>query len=281
MKTRLVWTVVVILFTATGAFSAGPAPEAKKAFMSLKATYVSFEITQVGSHDFSAPKDSLNDMAYTINKSLKFEMPLEMALPDSCPSGTPTEAAMEQGRCMGWSFSIPEDSGAMEQLTSGKMDLSKNAMFVPARYSVDDVVRSRYRDEPSDGWATQTRTLKGNGVTFVGKGGMLLCDFKTMTCDLSGLMFGTNLGDPVTITTTSDVPGSEVQKQTQEANLLVPQIPTEITAKLVGFTLTLPGPSTLTFTGPGEVQGIRGGPIVTMKMTVASKPAAKAEAPSK
>jgi hypothetical protein len=281
MKPRIVWTVVAILFATAGASGAGPAPEAKKAFMNLKATYVSFEITQVGSQDFSAPKDSLSDMAYSVNKSLKFEMPLEMALPDSCPSGTPMEQAMEQGRCMGWSFSVPDDPGVVDQAMSGKMDLSKNPMFVPARYSVDDVIRSRYRDEASDAWATGTRTLKGSGSTFVAKSGMMLCDFKTMTCDLSGITFGTQLGESVTITTTSDVPGSEVQKQTQEPHLLVPQIPGEISAKLAGFPLTLPGPSTLAFSGPGEATGINGRPMVTFKMTVSSRPAGKPATPAK
>ena len=269
-----------MLLTTTSVFGAGPTPEAKKAFMDLKTIYVSFDITQAGSADFSAPKDSLTDGAFRVNKSLKFELPLGMQLPDSCPSGTTMNEAMEQGRCMGWSFNMPDDPGLVDQVVSGKLDFSKNPMFSTARYTVDDTFQSRFRDSPADGFATRTTTYKGNGVTYVNRSGMLLCDFKNMICDLSGTALGGQLGDKVTITSTDNVPGSETVKNEQDPQLLLPDVPKEIAEKLVGWPLTLPGPSTVTFSAPGAVQG-NGKATVTFKMTVSSKSTANAGAPSK
>jgi hypothetical protein len=149
-------------------------------------------------------------------------------------------------------------------------------MFAAGEFSVDDVSHSRYRDDTDHGYATHTTTYKGSGVAYVPKSGMLLCDFKSMKCDLANVMFGGGSGDQVTITSTSDVPGSETQTQKQDPELLLPQVPQEITAKLVGFPLTLSGPSTLTFTGPGKFQNNPNGPEVVLKLTVSSKPVAKA-----
>jgi hypothetical protein len=281
MHTMSAWSMAAMLLAATSVYGAGATPEAKKAFMDLKTIYVSFDITQAGSADFSAPKDSLTDGAFRVNKSFKFELPLGMQLPDSCPSGTSMNEAMEQGRCMGWSFNPPDDPGLMDQMISGKLDYSKNPMFSTARYTVDDTFQSRYRDSPADGFATRTTTYKGNGVTYVNRSGMLLCDFKSMTCDLSGVMLGGQLGDPVAITTTDTVPGSETTKNTQDPQLLLPNIPNEISAKLAGWPITLPGPGTVTFTAPGTVQGGNGKAPVTFKMTVSSKSTASAGAPSK
>lgn len=270
-----------MLLAATSAYGAGPAPETKKAFMDVKTVYVSFDITQAGSADFSAPKDSLTDGAFRVNKSLKFEVPLGMQLPDSCPSSTSMNDAMEQGRCTGWSFNVPDDPGLMDQMLSGKLDFSKNPMFSTARYSVDDTFQFRYRDSTADGFATRTTTYKGNGVTYVNRSGMLLCDFKNMICDLSGTALSGNLGDPIAITTTDTVPGSDTLKQAQDPQLLLPDIPKEIAEKLMGWPLTLPGPSTVTFSAPGVVQGGNGKATVTFKMTISAKPAASAGAPSK
>jgi hypothetical protein len=281
MQTGFTSSMGAVLLAATSAYGAGPTPEAKKAFMDLKTIYISFDITQAGSADFSAPKDSLTDGAFRVNKSLKFEIPLGMPLPDSCPSGTPMNDAMEQGRCMGWSFNMPDDPGVMDQMLSGKLDLSKNPMFSTARYTVDDTFQSRYRDSPADGFATRTTTYKGNGVTYVNRSGMLLCDFKNMMCDLSGIALGSHLGDQVAITTTDTVPGSDTMKQTQDPALLLPDVPKEITEKLVGWPLTLPGPGTVTFSAPGAVQGGNGKAPVTFKMTVSSRSTASAGAPSK
>ena len=111
---------------------------------------------------------------------------------------------------------------------------------------------------------------------------MLLCDFKKMMCDVSGVPLGSNGGgDEVTITTTSDVPGFETQKETQDPTLLLPQVPQEVASKLIGFSITLPGPSTMTASAPGEAEGGAAGPDVVMKVTLSSKSVAKSGTPSK
>jgi hypothetical protein len=280
MQISTTWSMTAMLLAATAAHGAGPTPETKKAFMDLKATYVSVEITQAGSQDFSAPKGSLNDGAFRVNKSLRFEIPLAMQLPDSCPTGTSISDAMAPGRCTGWAFNVPDDPGVMDQMVSGKLDMSKNPMFSTARYTVDDTLLHRYRDDPEDSFATQTRTYKGNGVTYVNRNGMLLCDLKSMICDLSAVALGGQLGDKVTITTTDTVPGSQTMKEEQDPQLLLPTIPKEISEKLTGWPLTLPGPSAVTFSAPGDVYGTQGKATVTLKLTVSSRPAANGGAPS-
>lgn len=277
---RVGWSFLAGLVAGTTVFGADTPPAARKAFMELQTTYVSFEITQQGSKAFAAPKDSLTDSAYRINRSLKFEVPLNMPLPGSCPTNTPAEEAMEEGRCMGWSYMAPDDPSIMEAMTSGKADLSKNPMFARGEFSVDDMTQYRSRDTSTVVFATETRTYKGRGAAYVPKSGMLLCDFNKMICELQGVTLGGGNGDQVTITTTSDVPGFVPRKETQDPELLLPQVPQEIVKKMAGFPLTLPGPSTLTFSGPGTYQN-GAGPDVVVKMTVSSKPAPKGGTPSK
>ena len=89
-----------------------------------------------------------------------------MAVPGSFPQSSlplaPTEM-MEQGRFIGWMAVPPDDPATEAQMTTGKLDLAKNAMFLPVKFSIDDVQQFRHRDAPSEGWGTETRTSKGRG----------------------------------------------------------------------------------------------------------------------
>jgi hypothetical protein len=272
--------LITLLIAGTTAFGADAPPAARKAFMALQTTYVSFEITQQGSKSFSGPKETGAEGSYQINRSLRFEVPLNAPLPGSCPTTTPMEEAMEEDRCMGWSYMAPDDPSIMEAVTSGKADLSKNPMFARGEFSVDDMTRFRSQDESTKTFTTETSTYKGSGVAYVPRSGMLLCDFKKMTCELSGVTIEGSNGDLVTVTSTSDAPGSTPGKETQDPRLLLPQIPEEIVKKMTGFPLTLPDPSTVTFTAPGTYRNAAG-PDVVVRMTISSRSTARAGPASK
>lgn len=282
MPTRASWMLFAacLMCACAPAFGADPTPASKRAFMALPTIYVSFELTQTGSKDFSAPRDSLTDGAYRINKHLKFEVPMNMQLPGSCPTSLPMEEAMEEGRCMGWTAMPPDDPALAEKLTTGKLDLSTNPMFVTGEYSVDDVTHFRFRDAPSQGFATQTTTSKGKGLAYGRRMGMVLCDFKKMTCDVANVSFEASDGDQVTTTTSSDVPGFVPKEEKGDPRLMLPQVPQEAASKLMGLPFTPSGPSTSTFSVPGKFQNAAG-PDIVIKVSISSKPAGKTGASAK
>ena len=269
MPVRTPRTLFVASLTCALAFGADPAPASKQSFMELPTIYVSFELTQAGSKEFSAPKDSLTDGAYRVNRRFKFEVPMNMQLPGSCPTSLPMEEQMEEGRCMGWTAAPPEDLDPVA-LTSGKLDLATNPMFLPGEFSVDDVFRSRFRDTPSQGFATQTTTSAGQGAAYVARTGMVLCDFKKLTCDVASVSFGGHGGE-VTSKTTSDVPGFVPTEEKAEPSLMLPALSQEAASKLQGLPLALSGPSTSTFSVPGKVRNAAG-PDVVVKVTISSRP---------
>ena len=166
MRARVVWPLLVGLGAGLAALGAAPTTADKQAFVGRPMMYLSFEITETGTREFGAgtTKDALTDGAYRINRSVKFEVPLEMAIPGSFPQSSmpmaPTEM-MEQDRFIGWMSSPPEDPASEEQIQTGKLVLAKNVMFLPVEFSVDDVEQFRYRDFPSSRWGTETRTWKG------------------------------------------------------------------------------------------------------------------------
>ncbi len=151
MQARVAWPLLAGLGAGLAALGAGLTPADKQAFLGRKVIYLSFEITETGTREFGAntPKDSLTDSAHRVNRSVKFEVPLDMAVPGSFPQSSlplpPTEM-MEQGRFIGWMAMPPADPAVEEQVTTGKLDLAKNPMFLPVEFSIDDVRQFRYRD---------------------------------------------------------------------------------------------------------------------------------------
>jgi hypothetical protein len=273
-------TLVVLCTTA--ALGADPAPAAKKAFLEHKTIYVSFEITETGTREFGAPKDAKTDKAFRINKSVKFELPLEKHLPGlNPPSSMPLSPAemMDKSRFSGWSVAPADTEAAMRQLTTGKIDLTNTSMFLPVEFSIDDVQQFHYRDTPDSGWATETTTSKGRGVAYVHKGGMLLCDLKKMTCDLNNVGFNFQDGvDKVTVASTSDVPGFEARRETVVPSRSLPKIPADVAKRLIAFTIALPEPSTVTFSGPSGDPSSVLATTVTIKVTLAAR-SGRAQAP--
>ena len=264
-----------ILMASLTALAAAPTPAARQAFLKTPMMYLTFEVTTQGAKEFGGvPKDSLTDGAHRTNQSARWVVPLSMAMPDTCPPSTQAismEEAMEQGRCIGWSAQPPDD--ALEGLSSGKpMDISKNPMFVPVEYSIDDVSRGRYRDRTDQAFGTTTRVSKGRGTVYAGLNGMLLCDTKRMTCDLGSFILNFHDGaDRTTVNTTSDVPGFEPTTESTEPSHLLITMSEAGLKKLVGFPFTLPEPSSVTATETKAETG----DVVTLKMTLSSKPPAK------
>jgi hypothetical protein len=137
-------------------------------------------------------------------------------------------------------------------MTNPSADSSKNPMLVPAEYSVDDVHQFRYRDTPDAGFATDTTTSKGRGLVYVGRSGMLLCDLKTMACDLNSVSMGYQNGtDLLTVSKTSDVPGFTPKRETAGPALKLPKVPIDIQSLLNGLPPT-PLPMTKVLTGPAN-----------------------------
>jgi hypothetical protein len=271
---KIAWPLCAGLLTATTVWGADAAPAGKQAFSALPAIYASIEITETGAKEFGGvAKDSLTDGAHHYTRTAKFEVPLNMAMPGACPlstmSVTPT-AGMEEGRCIGWMSAPPDDAATEAMLTSGKVDMSKSAMFLPVEYSIDDVAQFRYRDTPADGFATETTTSKGKGLAYIARSGMVMCDLKSMTCDLNNVVLSYNSTDVLNVTKTSDVPGFETKKETVGPELLIPKIPDDVAKTLAGFAITLPVPITKALSG-SLVDG-----TVSVKMTLSAKPAGKA-----
>jgi hypothetical protein len=273
------------LLAVTIALGAGAAPADKQAFIGRQAMYVAIEITETGTQEFgTVPKDSLTDGAHRYIRSAKFEIPLNMAMPDSCPPSTvmaAPAAILEPGRCVGW-MSSPDTAALEEQLTTGKVVMAGNPMYSPVDFSIDDVIQFRYRDTSATRFATETTTSKGRGVAYAMRSGMLTCDLQKMTCDLNNLSGGYFDGtDLVTVSNVSDVPGFEAKRETVGASMSIPKIPQEVASQFVGLSITLPEPITKTFTGPTKAadgnSGARG-VTVTVKLTLSSKPGSKAAA---
>ncbi len=267
------------LLYPVSAFGADPTPAAKQAFLERKTIYLLFEITETGTREFGVamPKHGISDAAHRITRTARFEVPLDKPMPGINPvSSMPlTPADMEKGRFTGWSTAPPDFAVVEKQMTSGKIDLSDTSLYLPVEFSIDEVVRSRYRDHPSHGWATDTTTSKGRGVAYVSKHGSLACDLKKMTCDLNSVsttfLDGTDL---VTVATTSDVPGFEAKRETVGPKRLLPVMPPDLAKRLIGFPITLPDPITLAFSGPSA--NAESGTTVAVKVTLSAKPAPKA-----
>jgi len=89
---------------------------------------------------------------------------------------------------------------------------------------------------------------------------MLACDLKRMTCDLNNLatsyLDGTDL---VTVATTSDVKGFEVTRESIPPSRYIPGISADLAKRLIGFTITLPEPSTLTLSAKPAPKAASGG----------------------
>jgi hypothetical protein len=273
---------------AIGSSPAGAAPVDRKTLAGQQAMFLQIELTQVGTREFgTVPKDSLTDAAYRKNRTLKLEVRLNMPIPGSPPPSlmakiSPAELS-DQDRFVGWMAS-PDTEGAEETITSGKMDLAKSPMFLPARYAVDDVEHFRFRDQPTDGFGTSTTVTKGTGTIYAPVSGMLICDLKNLTCDIANIAGGFNDGpDKLIASTTSDVPGVEPKKDERSPSLTVPGISEALGKQLTGMTISLQDPFTKTFTapGPGRTGGdSTDGTTVTMKVTLSSKSAVPAAAPA-
>lgn len=274
--------LVAGLLAVRTVYGADSAPADKQALLKQQAIYLSFEITEADTTAFgTGAKDALTDGAHRYTKTAKFEIPLNMPMPDTCPpSSTSMSAAMEQGRCIGWMAAPPDDAAVEEALMTGTVDMAKNPMFLPVEFSIDDVHQFRYRDSPSAGFATETTISKGCGIAYMMLSGMMLCDVKSLVCDLNNALTGYQDGtDLVTVTKTSDVPGFEATKETVGPARLLPTVPKDMLKQLLGFTITLPEPITKVFKGPATTgDASPGGATVTVKLTLSAKAAAKAAA---
>jgi len=283
---KLAWPLFAGLLAATAAWGADAQSASKQAFMGLQTVYVSFDISESDTKEFgTGAKNALTDAAHRYTSTVKFELPLGMGMPDTCPpSVTSLSEAMEQGRCMSWSVTMPDDAAMEAAMTNPSADLSKNPMLVPAEYSVDDVHQFRYRDTPDTGFATDTTTSKGRGLVYVGRSGMLLCDLKKLACDLNSVSMGYQNGtDLLTVSTTSDVPGFTPKRETEGPALKLPKVPKDIQSLLNGLPLMLPLPMTKVLTGPantGEGRPGAGSAKVTIKLTLSAQPAAKVASPT-
>ena len=268
---------VVALGAALAPTTAGAAPVDRKALAGQQAMFLQIEMTQVGTREFgTVPKDSLHDGAFKRNRTVKFEVPLNMASPGSPPPSlmsavSPAEYS-DADRFVGWMAS-PDMEGMEDSLTSGKLDLAKSPMFLPVKYTVDDVEQSRYRDSPADQFGTDTAIIKGSGTVYASVSGMVICDLKKLVCDIANIPGGFNDGtEKLTASTTSDVPGFEAKKEPRSPSLGVPQISQALGKQLTGMPFSLQDPFSKTFTAPGQSpNGDTDGTTVTMKVTLASK----------
>ena len=79
-----------------------------------------------------------------------------------------------------------------------------------------------------------------------------------------------------------DVPGFEPKTETRAPGLLLPCVTPEMGKQLTGLPITLPEPFTKTFTEPAEgPTSANSEGTVTFKLSLSSKPAAKAAAPAR
>lgn len=193
------------------------------------------------------------------------------------PSSMPmTQAEMvEPDRFIGWTIALPDDAALEEMLTTGKVDLATNPMFLPVAFAIDEVRQFLYRDTPASGFGTETTTSKGRGVAYIAKSGMVTCDLKKMACDIASLQLRYSDGaELVTVQKTSDVAGFEAKDETVGPSRLLPTIPQDLTKRFSGCALTLPGPSTVTFSGPTVgSDGSALGTTVNVKVTLSGQPA--------
>ena len=265
---------------------AAAAPVDQKTFAGRPAMYLTFELTHTGTREFGvAPaKDGLHDGAWRFTKTVRFEVPLNMATPGAFPPSAGTPPVTEMGdpeRFVGW-MATPDPDAAEDAVANP--DPAKNPMFLPVSYAVDDVHRSRYRDSTDQAWGTGTTTTKGTGTAYIPLGGMMLCDLEKLVCDIANVAGGYNGGkDRLTVAQTSDVPGFEAKTEQTSPELALPGISAALAKQLSGMSISLVDPITKTFTAPAP--GPLGEPnvdgsMVTLKLTVSSRPAPKA-APAK
>jgi hypothetical protein len=279
------WLVgLVAISVAAGAFAAPPTPAERSAFLELPKIYLKWKITETGTRQFETASTGLTDIAYRIDRSAKGVLPLNMPMPGSYPmSSMPLsmEQMTEAGRFTGWMAVPPDDAAnAMEQMMAGQVDVAHSPTFVPVDYVIDDTVLSRYRDFPTTGWATETRTTKGSGKVYSALSGMMMCDLKKLTCDINNVPFAFNEGaEKVTTTTNSDVPGFESRTEQQTPQNHLPKLPSALVARLSGIPIKLPLPMTVTFSEPAANENLPAGsapgdhaPVVTLELTLAAAP---------
>lgn len=261
------------------ALGAEATPAAKQAFLERGSVYLWIEITETGTREVGAdtPQDALTDEAHRFSRKVKFEVPLTKPMPGMVPASSMSlspEELSEPNRFAAWMAAPPDDQAIEPMTTSGKVDRSSNPMFVPVEFSIDDVTLFRYRDTPTTSFATETTLSTGRGLAYTARSGTLTCDLETMLCDVRFSTEYSDGTDLVTIRKTSDVPNYEAPPpETVGPYLLLPTVSRDLAKRLTGFPLTLPEPSTLTFSGPSSGPTAQLGTTVTVKVTLSAKSA--------
>ena len=269
-------------------------PADSSTLLTQQKMYLSFEITLTGERKFGerVPADALGDVSWRLNRSVTGEIPLDMPLPGSFPdSSAPKDQTemLEEGRYMGWMAAVPDDPSFLEQVMAGKLDISRNPMFVSVEFQIDDEVHQRSRDFPSQPFGTtHDQTIKGRGKAYTSKDGVVACDLKMMVCDISGILGEYTDGtDLVTIAEMSSYPGDQGKSRTMGSDLMLPKISEALGKRLTGIKFKASGPISTSFSEPYRdtyLLNVPAGaedpaPIVTVNVTVSPKPALDASKP--
>ena len=262
-------------------------PADSSTLLAQQTMYLSFEVTLTGERKFGerVPADALTDIAWRLNRSVTGEIPLDMPMPGAFPdSSAPKDQTemMEEGRYIGWMAAPPDDLSFMEQVVAGKLDISRNPMFVPVEFRIDDEVHHRSRDFPSEPFGTtHDQTIKGRGKAYTSKDGVVACDLKIQICDISGILVGYTDGtDLVTIAEMSSYPGDQGKSSTMGPDMMLPKISEALGKRLAGIKFKLSGPITTSFSEPyrdtdliNVPVGEDPAPVVTVNVTVSPTPA--------
>ena len=262
-------------------------PADSSTLLAQQTMYLSFEVTLTGERKFGerVPADALTDIAWRLNRSVTGEIPLDMPMPGAFPdSSAPKDQTemMEEGRYIGWMAAPPDDPSFMEQVVAGKLDISRNPMFVPVEFRIDDEVHHRSRDFPSEPFGTtHDQTIKGRGKAYTSKDGVVACDLKIQICDISGILVGYTDGtDLVTIAEMSSYPGDQGKSSTMGPDMMLPKISEALGKRLAGIKFKLSGPITTSFSEPyrdtyliNVPVGEDPAPVVTVNVTVSPTPA--------
>jgi hypothetical protein len=262
-------------------------PADSSTLLSQQKMYLSFEITLTGERKFGerAPADGLSDAAWRLNRSVKGEIPLDMPFPGLVPPSLASDNQMEmleEGRCMGWLAAPPDDPAVMEQIMANKLEISRNPMYVPVEFRIDDEFHSRGREFPSEPIGTTSdRTIKGAGKAYTGKDGLVACDLKMKICDSSGILVGYADGtDLLTIVEMSSYPGDQGKSSTMGSEMMLPKISEALAKRLAGIKFNSSGPITTFFSEPYRdtyLLNVPGGedppPVLTVTVTVSPRSA--------